>query len=397
LPFDPKLLPHTSQRKQMSAYQSTELERAYQQPLLAERDLGIPLLLIDPDVYDAPPGARVTLAPEDAALLAMHEAMLANVTADSLANKPTSASAAAAAAAGAAVEDAQPGQLARKRPTLQLPWLRKTEYLDHAEGLPKFKTGKVERDNAKKQQLPSGVDDGVDVHQRIEESFAAARLPPTHPDKPWLKAEATFEVLPADDELWLNEYYFVRFENDPLPSSTAQRLIEEQTSTSSQTEAPPLDGHGDKRARVSEASVRNYAAYARTHAMLRPDSTAESENFIDLYLPAASEQQPTSDVPSELHLRRAYHYQVARETKRFLLVLDAASGVAKYVPFSSRLHVKPIQNPTFGLTSHERPDVLRRAERDFDDDELRARQERLVVIEPLSNADTEHLDIDIEA
>lgn len=364
----------------------TELERTYVQPLLVERDLGIPLLLIDADSYDAPSG-RLALDPDDAALLALHDAILGAGAIDSAA---AAASGSTVAAAAAAAAGDGPGSGIRKRPTLSLSWLRKTEYLDHAEATPQFKAGKVERAGAAAASLQQRrANDGRDLHQLVEDSFAAARRPPAHPDKPWLQAEAVYELLPADDELWKNDYYFVRFENDPVSTAAAQSILQQSDAPPGAAAAADGDDEPGKRARVSEADVRNYATFARTHAFLRPSTTAEGEDFLDLYLPTpaatAAAADASSDAPEQLQLRRAYHYQVHDDmNKRFVLALDTESGVASYVPFSSRMQLRTIQKPTYGLMNTERPDVLRRAVREPTEREEKERRRRLQAIEALA-------------
>lgn len=341
------------------------------------------MLLIDADSYDAPSG-RLTLDPDDAALLALHDAILGAGAADSGAALAASSSASAAADKGGV-----PGTGIRKRPTLSLSWLRKTEYLDHGEATPQFKAGKVERGGAAATLQQRRANDGRDLHQLVEDSFAAARSPPVHPDKPWLQAEAVYELLPAADELWENEYYFVRFENDPVPAAAAQNILQQAKPADEASAAADGDSQS-KRARVSEADVRNYSTYARTHAILRPGTTAEKEEFLDLYLPSASAAagEATSDAPSEMLLRRAYHYQVQSDVnKRFVLALDSESGAAEYVPFSSRLQLRAIQKLTYGLTNTERADVLRRSVREPSEDEQRLRRRRLIAIEPLNTDD----------
>jgi hypothetical protein len=350
--------------------------------LLVERDLGIPLLLIDADSYDAPSG-RLALDPDDAALLALHDAILGAGAIDSAAASSSAVAAASAAAAAAAGDT--PGSGIRKRPTLSLSWLRKTEYLDHAEATPQFKAGKVERAGAAAASLQQRrANDGRDLHQLVEESFAAARRPPAHPDKPWLQAEAVYELLPADDELWKNDYYFVRFENDPVSAAAAQSILQQRDPAA--TDGGDEGDEPGKRARVSEADVRNYATFARTHAFLRPSRTDEGEEFLDLYLPTpAAAADASSDAPAELQLRRAYHYQVHEDmSKRFVLALDTESGVASYVPFSSRMQLRTIQKPTYGLMNTERPDVLRRSVREPTEREEKDRRRRLQAIEALA-------------
>jgi hypothetical protein len=64
LPFEPKLVAYPFDVAQLIQYAPTALEHSYEYPLLTAPDLGVPLLLIDPDAYN-PRSTRIQpLAPQ---------------------------------------------------------------------------------------------------------------------------------------------------------------------------------------------------------------------------------------------------------------------------------------------------------------------------------------------
>ncbi|KAL6785430.1 PAF1 [Auxenochlorella protothecoides x Auxenochlorella symbiontica] len=184
IPCDPKLLLPVVNARELAAFSLTTLEKGLKRDMLFEPDLGIPLAPLSIQRYAIPEGS-VPLDPADAALLETGD------TANGKKGKHASAS--------------------------EVSWLLRTSYLTSGHGADK---GSQRPDSRASRGADAAADEelGEDVAARIatiEESFAAAELPPVHATKPELSAVEVLPVLP-DDSLAGRNYVLALFDTDPV-------------------------------------------------------------------------------------------------------------------------------------------------------------------------------------
>lgn len=201
IPFDPKLLVlQLDTNRYTKCINASSLETSYKHTLFTEQDLGIPINLIDANLYKIVPNQTKILAPEDQALVD------ANVSA--LPRK------------GASVVP--------QRIHPSVPWLRKTNYLCNEEDLPQFKAKGVEAQPGVYKLQRSGQRDINTIEgqiKNVEDTFTSATIPPIHPTNPALTAVEVLPIFP-DFTLWPNAYTEVVFDADPLNTLLPARLEE---------------------------------------------------------------------------------------------------------------------------------------------------------------------------
>ncbi|EFA79101.1 RNA polymerase II-associated factor 1 [Heterostelium album PN500] len=192
-PFDPKFLVIPSDFNKFVHYKTTSLEKNYKYPLLTEPNLGIPIELIDPEVYNIPK-TKVAVPEEDQPLLRSLDEQDAE-----LRRAPINR--------GSAL----------LRPAVS--WLRKTEYLsshDNQMGRP------VKR--ASESNAPTSTQSPYQQQQQqdaadivlVENTFDAINNTNfVHPTNPSLKPVSILPVFP-DFDLWANDYTETVFDADPL-------------------------------------------------------------------------------------------------------------------------------------------------------------------------------------
>jgi RNA polymerase II-associated factor 1 len=198
IPFDPKLLVlPLDPARHTKCIIGSSLENSYKHTLFTEPDLGIPINLIDANMYKIPPGmsGKQALAPEDQALVDTSSAP-------------------------------RKGTPARPRPAVT--WLRKTNYLCNEEDLPQFKAKGVEAQPGAYKLLRAGQQppdlNTLDGQIRsVEDTFEAVKRTPTHPTNPTARPVEILPIFP-DFTLWPNAYTEVVFDSDPLNTLTATRL-----------------------------------------------------------------------------------------------------------------------------------------------------------------------------
>eukprot|EP01133_Synstelium_polycarpum_P015256 gene15256-18062_t len=196
IPFEPKFLVIPSDFSRFAQYRTTSLERSYKHPLLTEPNLGIPIDLIDPLIYN-PPKTRVAVPLEDEPLL---RALSAQEADDKRSTTP---------------------KASFVRPSVS--WLRKTEYLSTNDnsmgrGPPKRSSTQGSIFDTNKVYVEKPIENDVDL---VESTFDINDVENfVHPTNPSLKVKSVRPVLP-DFEMWTNNYSEVIFDTDPLdmPSS----------------------------------------------------------------------------------------------------------------------------------------------------------------------------------
>jgi hypothetical protein len=192
IPFDPKLLILPFDNSRYVRYNPTSLEKHHKHVLFNEPDLGIPINVIDPDIYKVPV-SNLSMAPEDTAII--------------------NAEVAVPATKGKLKGKGAPRSRLEVRPAVS--WLRKTEYLSNEEDLPRFK-GKGIEARPGLHKLKADQLETLDVQVKaVEEAFDQVKRPPVHPINPTL---IPIEVLPVfpDFTLWPTPYTEVLFDSDPL-------------------------------------------------------------------------------------------------------------------------------------------------------------------------------------
>lgn len=245
IPFDPKLLVlPLDPARHTKCIIGSSLENSYKHTLFTEPDLGIPINLIDANMYKIPPGmsGKQTLAPEDQALV------------DSSSALP------------------RKGTPARPRPAVT--WLRRTNYLCNEEDLPQFKAKGVEAQPGvyKLQRAGSVAHDlnTLDGQIRaVEDTFEAAKLPPTHPTNPNARPVEILPIFP-DFTLWPNTYTEVVFDADPLNMLPTTRL-----DTMDTEERDYLRNHAVVRGIPNAGQLVAYIT--PTHKRSREEDTTEEE------------------------------------------------------------------------------------------------------------------------
>ncbi|CAM9600578.1 unnamed protein product [Ectocarpus sp. 12 AP-2014] len=186
-------------------YKPTTLESDYKWKLHYERDLGVPIDVIDPRNYLLPKKA-VPLPPEDEALLNWREG-----------DGP-----------GSVKKEDLSTSARRKTVDTSVTWLKKTVYLTNDPFDPVHQFKSEQQTQADKEvELEKEIARGKKQDRKvlIEESFlhANSNKPLVHQDasKRHLTAEWVMPVMP-DVSLWPNTYTTVMFDKDPAADETVK-------------------------------------------------------------------------------------------------------------------------------------------------------------------------------
>ena len=235
IPDDPKLIDIPMDIKSLVKFRydsKTEKEAKYE--LLTEPDLGITIDLVDPQAYEAPPGA--TLAPEDAELLS---------------------SAAYSAAIG---EKGKSATATAKTLRQEVTWLRKTPLLGNNlyDAVHKYQKNPIERQHVHHQQqtLAKYGEQTTSYEQvlaNIEASFTDAESMSLsnikHPggkEYEHLTPTAVLPVLP-DEVCWENEYVQASFDVDPSLAAAGETEATYSKERVARAIAKQFKADGDKR------------------------------------------------------------------------------------------------------------------------------------------------------
>ncbi|KAN0034266.1 hypothetical protein ACTFIV_000759 [Dictyostelium citrinum] len=201
IPFEPKFLKLSSDFQKFTQYKTTSLERQYKHPLLTEPQLGIPIDLIDPSVYNTPK-SPIQVPPGDEPLL-----------------KPLSQQ---------DLEEKNSSAIFKKKSEIRpnVGWLRKTEYLSKSDentfGRPIKRistsgdlssTGSNTPNNKQMLLVQEQLSDSVLVENTFD--ICSSDYQFVHPTNPSLKPVSVLQVFP-DFDLWANSFTEVTFDSDPL-------------------------------------------------------------------------------------------------------------------------------------------------------------------------------------
>ncbi|EAL72056.1 RNA polymerase II-associated factor 1 [Dictyostelium discoideum AX4] len=204
IPFEPKFLKLSSDFQRFTQYKTTSLERQYKHPLLTEPQLGIPIDLIDPSVYNTPK-SPIQVPPGDEPLL-----------------KPLSQQ---------DLEEKNSSAIFKKKSEIRpnVGWLRRTEYLSKSDentfGRPtkristsgELLTSSSSGSNTPNNKQLSLAQEQLSDSVLVENTFdiCASDYQFVHPTNPSLKPVSVLQVFP-DFDLWANSFTEVTFDSDPL-------------------------------------------------------------------------------------------------------------------------------------------------------------------------------------
>ena len=278
VPVDWKFLHLPVGDESFTKYSHLALDDELRRDITLAPDLGITL---DPMLMKQfrVPAERPPLEPADAALLEVGEISRART--------------------GIVSEGANNAKV--KRPDLSKAlWLMNTQYISSM-ALPEH-LGRSERDVAKQKQMALGGGPNLDVDPRdlmvqaIEASFAAAKLPPVHAQRPKdVKPVEVLSVYP-DFERW--------------PASHIRFVYEENPGM----EVASVDGKSreEKIAALERALVKPYSVDAH-------DGSGEKQKFVALMLPAdpaaadPAAADPATAAETEYEWIREYEYKLTQE------------------------------------------------------------------------------------
>ncbi|KAK5576063.1 hypothetical protein RB653_007201 [Dictyostelium firmibasis] len=196
IPFEPKFLKLPSDFQRFTQYKTTSLERQYKHPLLTEPQLGIPIDLIDPSIYNTPK-SPIQVPPGDEPLL-----------------KPLSQQ---------DLEEKNSSTIFKKKSEIRpnVGWLRRTEYLSKSDentfGRPVKRISTSGELNSPNNKQLSLIQDQLIDSVLVENTFdiCSSDHQFVHPTNPSLKPVSVLQVFP-DFDLWANSFTEVTFDSDPL-------------------------------------------------------------------------------------------------------------------------------------------------------------------------------------
>jgi len=337
IPFDPKLLALPVDPSRHCHYHTTSLETSYQHVLHTEPDLGIPLNLIDPEVYKVKQ-PKPPLGEEDTVILDID----------------VSAPASKTLRRGEAL-----------RPSVS--WLRKhTEYISNdlseiskksKREHPESKVGYASKKKGGKEGKRKRADE--EVVEAIERGFERAKKPPVHPTNPQLTPVEIIPVFP-DFDLWGNTYSQVVFDADPAPEVTLD--------TQGQ---PALQEELELR-----AVVKGFSA----------GQGNEKQSFVSYIAPKLCVDEQTGiSTPSDCDYQwlREYVYRVDPKVDNSYFFVWSSAG-AYYNNIASKVILDKIKTKAAKKSIQEqgRPDNIQATTRHLLEEEKRAQEERIQILQP---------------
>nr|DAD26472.1 TPA_asm: hypothetical protein HUJ06_027940 [Nelumbo nucifera] len=266
----PKLLALNTDKDRYTKYAITSLEKMHKPKLFVEPDLGIPLDLLDLNVYN-PPSVRPPLAPEDEELLRDSESIT-----------PVK----------------QEGIRRKERPTDKgVAWLVKTQYIsplsmDAAKQSLTEKQAKELRETRGGINLLANLNNREKQIQAIETSFEACKLPPVHATNPNLQPVEILPLLP-DFERLDDRFVTAAFDSDPTADSEIYSKLDRsiRDAYESQLGKDVYDENED----VSYSWVREY------HWDVRGDDADDPTTYLVTFDDEAARYLP---LPTKLVLRK---------------------------------------------------------------------------------------------
>jgi len=300
IPFDPKLLAlPIDPMRYTKCIIGSSLENSYKHSIFTEPDLGVPINLIDTNIYKLPAGMSKKLDPEDQALV-----------------DATVASAPRKGAPGASK--------AKERPRPSVSWLVKTKYLCNEEDLPQFKAKGVELAPSNYKLLRTGAQHQAhDFNtpegqiRAVEDTFEAAKRVPVHPTNPALRVTEILPVFP-DFDLWPNAYTEVVFDSDPITTLPHER---------------------------TEAMDEEDKQYLRSNAIVRGIKGQQLVAFITPTATRKRERHELTEEDEEYEQVNAFHFDVAKDAdlKDNFFFVFKKDGVY-YNELATRVKLRKVQS-----------------------------------------------------
>ncbi|KAL6002332.1 hypothetical protein ACLOJK_034263 [Asimina triloba] len=295
----PKLLAISTDKDRYSRYTITSLEKMHKPQLFVERDLGIPLDLLDLSIYN-PPKEKQPLAPEDEQLLCEDEVVT-----------PVK----------------QEGIKKKDRPTDKgVSWLVKTQYIsplsvDAAKQSISEKQAKELRESREGRKLfLENLNNREKQIQAIEESFKAAKHRPVHQANPKLEAVQILPLLPDFDRSG-DQFVVATFDSDPTADSELFNKL----------------GRSIRDEHESRAVMKNFVANG--------SDPSKPEKFLAYMVPAPDElSKDMYDESEDIQYSwvREYHWDVrgddADDPTTYLVTFD--EDAACYLPLRMKLNLQ---------------------------------------------------------
>jgi len=356
IPFDPKLREYPFDPMRFVQYTTTSLERDHKHAIHPEPDLGIPIDLIDQDIYKQPnnPADRV-LAPEDQELL--------QESSTSLAQKP----------AKRRIEEIRSN----------VSWLRKTEYISMDDSSSRRGSGRVSEGVRIKEELMVSL--GIEQQiEQIEETFARAKEPPVHATNPDLTPIEILPIFPNFD-LWPNIYTQVSFDGDPTDD------VVKNGGTDADIDREELVSYSLLKGNIDTANPDSkYLAYMAPNAnerkrMKRADGTVLSQDDLD----------SRDEVGYEWLREYDYREDDRVRTDTYFLILREGDG-AYYMDIKDKLVLsKRKSRGKGGESMQNKYSNITVRKRALNNEEMRVRRERVKMLdEPVPREDDQLFDDD---
>ncbi|KAL3735912.1 hypothetical protein ACJRO7_024954 [Eucalyptus globulus] len=296
----PKLMAFKKDKDRFAKYTITSLEKSWKPELHVEPDLGIPLDLLDLNIYN-PPSIRKPLDPEDEELL-RDDDVVTPIKKDGIRRK--------------------------ERPTDKgVSWLVKTQYisplsLDSAKQSLTEKQAKELREMRGGRNILDNLNDRERRIKEIEASFEAAKSAPVHATNKNLYPVEVLPLLP-DFDRYDDQFILASFDNDPTADSEVYSKLEQ--SARDEYEA--------------KAIMKSYEAIG--------SDPSKPEKFLAYMVPSADEiSKDIYDADEEIGYSwlREYHWDFVRggndteEPSTYLVSFD--EGEARYVPLPRKLNLR---------------------------------------------------------
>ncbi|XP_031255760.1 protein PAF1 homolog [Pistacia vera] len=295
----PKLMALKKDKDRFTRYTITSLEKNYKPQLYVEPDLGIPLDLLDLNVYNPPKGVRIPLAPEDEELL-RDDDVVTPVKKDGIRKK--------------------------ERPTDKgVSWLVKTQYISPL-SMESTRQSLTEKQAKELKEMKGGrnILDNLNDRDRqikdIQASFEASKLRPIHATNKDLRPVEIWPLLP-DFERYDDQFVVALFDGVPTADSEIYSKLDQSV----------RDEH------ESRAVMKSYVATGA--------DPANPDKFLAYMVPSIDELSKDMYDESEdvsFSWVREYNWDVrgddADDPTSYLVSFD--DDEARYVPLPTKLNLR---------------------------------------------------------
>ncbi|XP_044487061.1 protein PAF1 homolog [Mangifera indica] len=295
----PKLMTLKKDKDRFTRYTITSLEKNYKPQLYVEPDLGIPLDLLDLNVYNPPKGVRIPLAPEDEELL-RDDDVVTPVKKDGIRKK--------------------------ERPTDKgVSWLVKTQYISPL-SMESTRLSLTEKQAKEMKEMKGGrnILDNLNDRDRqikdIEASFEASKLRPIHSTNKSLRPVQIWPLVP-DFERYDDQFVVALFDGVPTADSEIYSRLDQSV----------RDEH------ESRAVMKSYVATG--------SDPANPDKFLAYMVPSVDElSKDMYDENEDVSFSwvREYHWDVrgddADDPTSYLVSFD--DDEARYVPLPTKLNLR---------------------------------------------------------